>query len=75
MEWSGYLLYPIAVIIVLWMWSRVRGMSIEQIVNHSERQHHELTAIFEEHPKGGDWRLFQTWVENSATSQRPSQHS
>ena len=65
MEFLGYLLYPTMAVILLWMWLRVRGMSIEEIVQQSARHHHELTALFEIYPQGGDWQKFQHWTEDS----------
>ncbi len=64
MELSAYLLYPMMAVILLWMYKRVRGMSLEEIVQRSANEHHELTALFEIHPGGGDWSEFCGWLEH-----------
>ena len=57
----GLLLYPIMAIIIVSMWRRVQGMTIEEIVAKSAAEHHNLIKIFEQHPQGGDWDEFQQW--------------
>ncbi len=64
MENLGYLLYPIMVAILVWMWFRVRGMNIEEIVAQSADEHHTVNDIFERHPHGGDWSEFTKWVDD-----------
>ena len=63
MENLGYLLYPIMIVILVWMWIRVRGMTLEEIVAQSSDEHHALVEIFEHHPHGGDWSEFSDWVD------------
>jgi len=63
MEIWGLALYPIAAIILIAMWRNVRGMTIEQIVDKSSREHHMINHIFEQHPQGGDWDQFQKWTD------------
>ena len=65
-EFSAYLLYLIMAIILLWMWQRVRGKSVEDIVQESADHHHQLIALFEVHPQGGSWREFESWVEDGS---------
>ncbi len=64
MEFSGFLLYPIMALILLWMWYRVKGMSIEDIVRQSSEEHHMLVEVFDQHPQGGDWTQYQQWVDD-----------
>ena len=61
MSISAYLLYPMMAIILLWMWVRVRGKSLEEIVQTSADEHHALTDLFEDHPLGGSWPEFCSW--------------
>ena len=63
MENLGYLLYPIMLALLVWMWIRVRGMTLEEIVAQSSDEHHALVDIFEHHPHGGDWSEFSDWVD------------
>lgn len=66
MSISAYLLYPMMAIILLWMWVRVRGKSLEQIVQTSADEHHALTDLFEDHPRGGSWPEFCNWQNNKS---------
>ena len=63
MENLGYLLYLAMVAIMVWMWFRVRGMTLEEIVAQSSDEHHALVEIFEHHPHGGNWTDFSEWVD------------
>ncbi len=65
MKLAAYLLYPIMIVILLWMWSRVRGMKLEDIVEKSADEHHQVNDIFAEHPRGGDWLQFESWQKQS----------
>ncbi len=73
-EISAYLLYLIMAIIMLWMWQRVRGKTIEDIVHESAEEHHRLNALYQIHPLGGSWHELQSWTEDepkrAATSQQ-----
>lgn len=66
MEFAAYLLYLMMAVILLWMWKRVRGMSLEEIVEKSATEHHQLTALFEVHPRGGDWSEFCHWLDQES---------
>ena len=59
----GVVLYVIAVAILLWMWLRVRGKSLEEIVKGSADQHHRLVEVFTEHPHGGSAVQVTKWFE------------
>jgi hypothetical protein len=62
MENFGALLYPVMIVIVLWMWLRVRGLNLGEMVKRSSDEHHHLNKIFMEHPEGGNWREIEHWV-------------
>ncbi len=64
MELTAYLLYPMMAFILLWMWTRVRAMSLEEIVEQSATEHHRLIALFEIHPRGGNWTEYCSWLEH-----------
>lgn len=68
MEISAYLLYPIMAVILIYMWKKVRGMTLEEIVHKSADQHHKLIALFEDHPQGGDWPQFLRWQNEKIKS-------
>ena len=63
MEVSSYFLYPIMIAILAWMWIRVRGMTIEEIVKKSADEHHVLLEIAEHHPYGGNSTEYSEWVK------------
>ena len=68
MEQLAYLLYPMMAVILLWMWRRVRTMSLEDIVEKSATEHHELNALNEIHPRGGDWSWFCTQLDSQSNT-------
>lgn len=71
-EFSAYLLYPIMAGILIYMWKQVRGMTLEEIVHKSAKLHHELIALFEAHPRGGDWPQFLKWQNDQTESDTPT---
>ena len=71
-EFSAYLLYPIMAGILIYMWKQVRGMTLEEIVHKSAKMHHELIALFEAHPRGGDWLQFLEWQNDQTESDAPA---
>ncbi len=67
---TSYLLYLMMAAILLWMWRRVRGMTLEEIVQASANEHHELNAVFETHPRGGSWPELCGWLEKRSESEQ-----
>lgn len=63
MENLGYLLYPVMATILVWMWVRVRGMTLEEIVSKSSDEHHALVEIFQHHPRGGHSTEIARWLD------------
>lgn len=72
MEYIAYLLYPIMAGILIYMWKQVRSMTLEEIVHKSANYHHELIALFEVHPRGGDWSHFLEWQNEQPASNSPT---
>ena len=68
MDWLAYFLYPICALILIVMWLRVRGMSLEQIVQDSADSHHRINNVFKIHAHGGSWNEFESWFIAQADS-------
>lgn len=57
-----FVLYPIMAVILIWMWRRVRGRTLADIMQASADVHHDLADVFNEHPYGGTAREVERWV-------------
>jgi len=62
MEQLGWLIHVLGALLAAWFWLRMRGQSLERIIEHSEHEHHRVREIFVQHPGGGTWGEFRTWL-------------
>ncbi len=65
MKYSALALYPMMGVIVYSMWQRVRGYTLEDIVEASAQEHHALTDLFYDHPEGGTAAQYDTWMQQA----------
>jgi len=66
MTLTAYLLYLMAALILIWMWKRTRGMTLETIIETSAKEHHQLTALYATHPYGGSWSWYCAWLDSNS---------
>lgn len=61
----GLILYLLVVPILYGMWQRTRGLSFEELLERSAREHELVHRVLAEHPLGGTWSEFQAWLGQS----------
>jgi hypothetical protein len=59
---SGMILYVLLFAILALLWSRVRGLSFEALLERSGREHHRVHGVLAKHPGGGAWRDYTGWL-------------
>ncbi len=62
MKYWALILLPMAGIILYCMWVKVRGKTLEEIVDESAVEHHAIVDVFEEHPHGGTAQEYDRWL-------------
>ena len=65
MEYWALSLYPMMGIILYSMWRKVRGRSVEDILDASAHEHHALADVFSSHPEGGTAEQYAEWLEEA----------
>ena len=67
MKQIGLLIYPVMGLLVFWMWTKVRHMNLSEIVDKSRNDHHHVNDILTEHPHGGTYREYQSWLQEESS--------
>jgi hypothetical protein len=62
MIYSGLILHLLLAAIVLQFWRNSRGMSVDELLERSAREHHVVKEVHARHPLGGTWKEYRKWV-------------
>jgi len=60
----AWILYVLAGAIAALFWRQVRGLSFEELLDRSAREHEAVKRVFARHPRGGAWPQFRSWFEH-----------
>lgn len=63
---SGVLLYLLIAGLLVMFWRRVRGMSFDELLERSRREHHHVRRVLAKHPRGGSWKEHKAWMREEA---------
>jgi hypothetical protein len=70
---SGWILYVALLALLYLFWRNVRGLSFDDLLERSAREHHTVLKVIKKHPRGGSWSEHKQWMrELEHRSQYPS---
>ncbi|MFQ5938265.1 MAG: hypothetical protein ACE5LB_17825 [Acidiferrobacterales bacterium] len=67
---SGWIIYVLLAVLLYLFWRQVRGMSFNDLLDRSAREHHHVLKVIGKHPKGGSWREHKQWMRAGETKPR-----
>ena len=59
---SGYFLYLLLAVLGLVFWRARAGRTLDQLIEAGDHLHHQVLAVGEKHPKGGNWADHKHWM-------------
>lgn len=62
MIYVGVILYGLFVLIVFWFWRRMQGLSLDDLLERSAHEHHDILKVIAKHTSGGAWWQHQQWM-------------
>ncbi len=62
MKYWALTLYPMMAAIIYVIWRKLRGRSIEEIVEDSAHEHRALLDVAANHPEGGTAKQYSDWL-------------
>ncbi len=65
---TGWLVYIMFAALLGLMWYRVRGSSLQQLIDGQEHEHHHVHRALKNHPLGGAWRDYLAWMDEASES-------
>lgn len=60
---SGLFLYFLCALFIFLFWSRVRGLTFDEILRRSRLEHEHVKKILGKHPHGGTWKEMKHWLK------------
>lgn len=66
----GWILYVLLAALLYLFWLKTHGMSFDDLLNHSAREHHEVMKVTARHPQGGTWRQHKQWMKREEEKSR-----
>lgn len=59
---SGWIVYVLLAVILLVFWRKTRGLSLDQLLERSAREHHDVLDYHKAHPQGASWSHHRDWM-------------
>ncbi len=59
---AGWLLYVVLAGLLYYFWSKVRGCSLDELLERSTLDHHRVHDVLAKHPRGGTWAEHKSWM-------------
>ncbi len=66
----GWILYVLLAALLYLFWFKTRGMSFDDLLNQSAREHHEVMKVTARHPHGGTWHEHKQWMKREEEKPR-----
>jgi hypothetical protein len=60
---SGWVIYIVLAALVYLFWRSVRGLSFDDLLERSAREHDRVSRIITKHPRGGTWSECKRWLQ------------
>lgn len=70
MIYASVILYGLLILIVLLFWHKTRGLSLDDLLERSAHEHHDVQRVAAKHPRGGTWWQHQQWMEQAKEKPR-----
>lgn len=59
---SGRIVYVLLVVILFMFWRKTRGLSFDELLERSAREHHDVLHYHKAHPRGASWPKHRDWM-------------
>lgn len=59
---SGWLLYVVFAALLYYFWTKVRGVSHDELMERGHEEHVAVHKVLHKHPEGGTFAEFQKWL-------------
>ena len=63
MTYFGEILYFLLFALLLLFWRKRSGLSLDGLLERSERDHHHVHRVATNHPHGGTWTEHKQWMK------------
>lgn len=64
----GVTLYLLLVAIIVMFWLKIRKKSLDDLLEQSNRDHHQVQKVIAKHSCGGSWKEHQQWMKEEDSS-------
>jgi hypothetical protein len=61
----GWVLYVLALALSIWLYRRVVGRSLENLVEAGRREHEAVQRVLQLHPRGGRAAQIKRWLKQA----------
>ena len=58
----GWLLYAVLAALLAYFWSKVRGCSLDDLLERATGEHHRVHGVLAKHPHSGTWAEYKSWM-------------
>lgn len=58
----GWLLYVVLAALLFYFWTKVRGASMDELMERQHEEHVAVHKVLHKHPKGGTYEEFSRWM-------------
>jgi len=59
---SGWPLFVLLGALLFYFWTKVRGMSLDELIERQHDEHVAVHKVLHIHPKGGTYQEFNRWM-------------
>lgn len=66
----GWILYVLLAALLFLFWRKTRGLSFDDLLDRSARDHHHVQRVIAKHPHGGAWQEHQRWMQEHEVEKR-----
>jgi hypothetical protein len=63
---AGPLLYVLLVALLLMFWRKVRGLSLDALLEQGRHEHRHVLEVIAKHPHGGTWMEHRKWMREES---------
>ncbi len=62
MDDLGWLVYVLLAALLYYFWTKVRGISFDELIERDHEEHIRVHKVLHKHPKGGTFEQYRRWM-------------